>query len=1123
MFSERQVSILTSKKDDNDKNISGTPDDSQRSKAGDSNIDNFFAQFDKISNKFETKPLEDSMKSKLEGKAAIGSSKPKIETDSVSRIERLKNLNKSNFFSELVNKLTLLLLIIKSFYIRFASKVFLEKSDEQTNSETGTETGAAMGRNSKRKKPGKYRVNKSKLLKFILIIFLVFVLIVSAFTISVILKAPKIDPNNIYSLLSESSMLYDSEGNVIDSVVSGEGSRTNVEFSALAPDLVHALVAVEDKTFWKHNGFNYVRIFGAISESIFSGDNISGTSTITQQLARNLYLSERKSDYDITRKIAEAYYTMQLESHLNKEQILEAYLNTIFLGYNSNGVQAASQAYFSKDVQDLSLIESVALAALPKAPDSYALVKRIESDKVDPDNENIIYKGDTFTYIFNDASKDRRELILKFMTEQGYISEEQKNEAAAVNLKDVINPSTSSMSEISSYFADYVISEVTKDLGKELNLSPEEARQAVYNNGLRIFTTMESKTQKIVEEEFTNPKNFPGVTNLKKDNAGNILNENGKVLLYSYNNYFNEANDFILNSDEYKLDDNGDLILFDGKRLNFYKTEVKGDTEFSIEFKNMYQVEDGTFYNIGGGVIIVPQTYKTRDNDGNLIISAQFFEDNPDYFNFSDQNITITSKHYTLRQKVIQPQSSMVITEPGTGAIRAMVGGRDTVGRLLFNRATSPRQPGSSVKPIGVYGPAIQISATASESGKPQSFSGDTSALFGDYLTAGSVIDDAPLTVQGKLWPSNWYSGYRGLNTLRVSIEQSINVNAVRVFQEVGVAKSMDFMKKVGITSIVEDGDTNDKNAAALALGGMTVGISPLEMAGAYGSFVNKGKYVEPVSYTRIENKRGEVILERIPEERQAMDKDVAFIMTDMLRSTVQHGIAASASIGSQPVAGKTGTTTDNFDAWFVGFTPQYVGAIWIGNDVNIELTQGSTASARLFSKIMRQVCADIPSGSFPSASKNIIRIAIDSKSGMLPSSLSSLDTRGTVINEYFIKGTEPKKVDSIHVLADICNDSGYLATPLCTSVSSRVGIKRPYNISNVGDMNYEVPHYYCNIHNPNPEIYPINPDGSISNFTGPSVGGDKPTGKPDKSSKPGITTDPAVDDGGTIPDWLNP
>jgi len=853
----------------------------------------------------------------------------------------------------------------------------------------------------------------------------------------------------------------------------------------------------------------YVRIFGAISESVFSGGNISGTSTITQQLARNLYLSETKSDYSITRKISEAYYTTQLEKHLSKEQILEAYLNTIFLGYNSNGVQAASQAYFSKDVGELDLLECAALAALPKAPDSYALVKRMESDKVSPDNENILFKGDTYTYVINDVSKDRRDLVLRFMAEQGYITEDEKEEAQALGLKDIINPSLESMSEISSYFADYVISQVISDLEKDLNLTSDEARQALYNNGLRIYTTMDSDAQKIVENEFSRTANFPGVTNLRKDSAGNIIKENGSVILYAYANYFNEENSFVMKPDEYILSENGGLVLLKGKRLNFYKTEVQGNTDYSIEFKNIFQIEEGIFYNIGGGVIMVPQEFKSRDDDGNLIIASQFLADNPDFFQLTEGNLTVSSQHYVLRQKVIQPQASMVITKPDTGAIIAMVGGRDTVGRLLFNRAISPRQPGSSVKPIGVYGPAIQQGANAAKSGTPLSYFGETSALYGDYWTAASVIDDSPLTIEGKLWPSNWYTGYRGLTTMRASIEQSINVNAVKVFQEVGVAASVDFMKKLGITSIVENGDTNDLNAAALALGGMTRGISPIEMTGAYGAFLNQGRYVEPVCYTRVENKRGEMILEKIPEEREAMDKEVAFIMTDMLRTAVSNGLGASAGIGSQPVGGKTGTTTDNYDAWFVGFTPQYVGAIWIGNDVNIELTQGSAASARLFNRIMGQVCAGLPAASFPSPTENIVSVSVDNKSGLLPSPLSSLDPRGTVINEFFIKGTEPARTDSIHVIVNVCNDSGYLATPECTNISSKLGIRRPYDITNVGDLNYEVPHYYCNLHNSNPSIYPVNPDGGNYLFDGAPV----------------QQTDPDLpeDDGNTIPDWLNP
>lgn len=1085
------------------------------------NIEEFFAQFDEISskleNKAETEPSEENMKPPEE-ESSVPPSAP--EKQQPTRRERLGNDESTDWKSVLMERVILILAGIKGLFLKIGAHTVLDRTDSES-----TDSGANMPRNTKRKKQKKYRLNWKKLIRFIIGLILLMVIAVGVFTASVIIRSPKIDPNNIYSLLSESSLMYDSEGNIIDSVVMGGTSRTNVSFDELPEDLVDAFVAIEDKTFWEHEGFNVIRIFGAIKESLFSGGKISGTSTITQQLARNLYLVETKSDYDITRKISEAYYTIQLEQNLEKEQIIEAYLNTIFLGYNSNGVQAASQAYFSKDVTDLTLIECAALSALAKAPDSYALVKRMDSETVTPDNENIIYKGDSYTYVFNDLSKDRRELALRFMEEQGYITATEKEEALAINFRDTINPSMESMSEISSYFADYVIAQVLADLQEEMNMTAEEARSTLYNNGLRIYTTMDSRAQKIVEAEYDNPANFPGVTNLRKDGAGNIIKSTGGIILYAYSNYFDESGTFTLFPEEFRVKENGDILLLADKRLHFYKTEVQGKTDYSIEFKNMYQVADNRFYSINGGVIMVPQEFKDKDSDGNLIISSQFLADNPGFLTMAGDTIQITNQHYTLRQKVVQPQSAMVITEPQTGAIRAMVGGRETFGRLLFNRATSPRQPGSSMKPIGVYGPAIQQGADAAKSGTPQSFKGETSAVYGDYWTAASVIDDSPLTIDGKLWPTNWYSGYRGLNSMRVSIEQSINVNAVKVFQEVGVPASVSFLKKLGITSLVESGASNDMNAAALALGGMTKGVSPLEMAGAYGAFVNQGLYTEPAAYTRVENKRGEVILEKIPYKAQAMDKETAFIMTDMLKSTVQYGIGASAAIGSQPVAGKTGTTTDNYDAWFVGFTPQYVGSIWIGNDVNIELTQGSVASSRLFSKIMKQVCAGLPTGSFPGPTDKIVTVSIDSISGLLPSEFSTLDPRGTVRNEYFIAGTQPTRTDNLHTSVRICSETGFLATPECTFTAEKVGVMRPYFVTGVGDITHEVPHYYCPLHNSNPAVYAPDPSGAATySFEGAVLTEANFPGQGNNGNGQGNGQSPIPEeDEGTLPDWLTP
>lgn len=983
-----------------------------------------------------------------------------------------------------------------------------------------------MGKHKKKKKK-KYNINKKQLFKFVSLFFLGVFLILGGIVVSIIVTTEPIEPDNIYERLSENSVLYDDEGNIIDSLMTSDGLRTNVSYTDLPQDLVDAFVAIEDKTFWEHNGFNVVRILGAIKEGIFEGDSISGTSTITQQLARNVYLAESKSKRDMTRKIKEAYYAVLLERHLSKKQILEAYLNTIFLGYNTNGVQAASQAYFSKDVQELTLPECVALASLPQAPDRFALVKRYESEKVTPDDPNIIRRGETYTLVYNDAYMDRKNLVLSFMLAQEKITQAEYDEAKAADLRAFINPSQDTTDEISAYFADYAIKQVIADLMEELNLKEEEARQMIYNNGLKIYSTMNSKMQKIAEEEFINNNNFPKVAGLKKDGAGNILGANGKILLHSYDSYFNEEGTFLLTPEEYQAADDGGIILTKGKRLNFYKVEVKGQTDYSVEFKDLYVVQDGIFYFIKGGYINIPQQYKSRDNDGNLVISGQFFTDQPDFFEFVPEGIALKNNTYTLNQRVIQPQSAMVILDYSNGGIKAMVGGRNTEGRLLFNRATSPRQPGSAIKPMGVYGPAIQSGLDKANSGIANTASEGNS--FGALWTAGSIIDDAPLTIQGKLWPKNWYSGYRGLNTLRESIEQSINVNAVKVFSEIGVQTSLNFLKKCGITTIVETGDVNDMNAAALALGGMSHGVSPLEMAAGYGSFASQGNYMEPIAYTKVTNKRGEVILEKAPDQVRIMDAGVAFIMQDMLRTTVTNGIAKSAAIGSQPVAGKTGTTSDNYDAWFVGFTPQYAAAVWIGNDVNVELSQGSVSAAKIWSKIMKRVHEGIPQGSFASAPGNVISVAIDTKSGRLPSELSVLDPRGsTVRNEYFIKGTEPTTTDNVHVAITVCSDSNYLATPYCPNSGSRVFIKRPYAADpKVADYSFEQPSYYCNLHNPNATQYPIDPNATLN----PDFNWDGSIGNPDGG---GITPiDPGngngngngnggQDDGSKPPDWLD-
>ncbi len=1085
-------------------------------------IDEFFNQFEEKTNDNSTN-VEDFLSRFNEMEQQQQEEKAEIEARRKTRMDRL-NEKKTKTKKE----------------FSFKRSDSMVRDNEENIMEKNTE---------KKGKKHKHRLNFKKFILFLAGLGLLGGLVLGGIIISIVIKAPDIDPNNIYSLLSESSTLYDDQGNAIDNLTSfsAEGTRTNVNYNELPQNLVDAFVALEDKTFWDHHGFNFVRILGAIKDS-FSTGKISGTSTITQQLARNLYLPESKSKRDLTRKIKEAYYTVLLEKHLTKEQIIEAYLNTIYLGSNSYGVQAASQAYFSKDVQDLDLLECAALATLPQAPDSYAIIKKIYPENIsDSNSSNILLKGKVFYYVYNDLSTDRRETCLKLMNEQDRITDSEYSEALADNFKNHLKPNTSSGSEFSSYFADYVVEQVVDALINE-GYSEEKAKQMIYTGGLKIYTTLNSDMQKIAEKEFTNNKNFPSVAHLNKDKKnGNIISDSGRILLYNYATYLQSDHSFLLTPDDYKRNSDNSLTIYKGKRLNIYTVEIQDKIDYNLEFKDMYTQEDGVFYTIDGGVVAIPAEYKTLDSNGNLVISSKFFDDMPKVFQSTSKGLTISSDYYTLKQKIIQPQSAMVISDPFTSSIKVMVGGRNTVGRLLHNRAIGTRQPGSSIKPIAVYGPALQASVDAVNSGTTMKFSDSAgvSKLFGDYFTAASVIDDTPLIIQGKQWPKNWYSGYKGLHTMRTSLEQSINVNAVRIFQQLGVQKSLSFLKKVGISSVVESGQTNDLNAAALALGGMTKGISPLEMATAYGAFVNEGKYSEPMAFTKVTNNRGEVLVENSPQTTQVMDPGVAFIMRDMLRSVVTHGIGSKAAIANQPVAGKTGTTTDNYDAWFVGFTPQYSAALWIGNDVNIELSQGSAAAARLWSNIMGQICKGIPTGSYKSKPSNVISVSIDTISGKLPSSLSSLDPRRTVRSEYFIKGTEPKTTDNVHSYVTVCSETGYLATPSCPSTRKVLGVKRPYTVNHsVADIGYEVPHSYCPVHNPDPGKYPVSSSGKTNyNFngvqsppddTGTETPGDSTnennanngsnnTTPPANGTSPGSGENNNTDENGnsTIPDWL--
>ena len=810
-------------------------------------------------------------------------------------------------------------------------------------------------------KEGKHIKNKPKKFSFfhlfrdIILAGVLCVMIFICYSFVIITKAPKIDPVNIYDKIQQSSVIYNDEGRAVDSAYYTQ-DRKICKYEDMPENLVNAFVALEDKTFWKHHGFNWTRMIGAVFQSITGSGKISGTSTITQQLARNVYLPETMSTRSIKRKVLEMYYAAVIERKLSKKEIVEAYLNTIYLGFGNYGVEAASESYFGKKPKDLSLVQCASLAALPQAPDSYALVQMLGSGETPDDNDTIIKKRPN-KYVANDESKNRRETCLALMKDQGYITEDQYNKAKGQKLTKFLNAQLSNKASKYSYFHEYLLDEVIQDLMEKYDYSEDKATDLVYTGGLNIYSTVDSHAQAMIVKEFNKDSNFPSIAGYSTDGNGNIINSGGGIMLYSYRNFFNSKNEFKLKSQECKVNEDGSLTIKSGYRLNIYNTSAG----YSLEFKPTYVNEGGKLYMYNGGYINIPEKYKSMDDNDNLVISAKFFKKYPDWIKLGKNTATITENAYTLPEKTIEPQASMVIVEVGTGKIKAMVGGRKQQGRQLYNRALNPRQSGSSIKPISVYSGALQKSYDLASEGKKFPFK-DTghdrqgSKYYGDYLTASSVIVDERMTFNGQTWPQNASNSFSGAVTMRKALQNSINVCAVKLELQVGAEYIADLVEKFGITTLDREGGTNDLNPAALALGGLTNGVIPLEMAQAYAAFPNGGVRQSSIAYTKVTDRNGKVLLTSKSESSKVLDEGVAFVMTDMLKSVVSQGIGSPAGISGVQAGGKTGTTSSEFDIWFDGFTPSYAAALWIGNDVNMQLTSMSGPAAALWGKIMNQI-----------------------------------------------------------------------------------------------------------------------------------------------------------------------
>lgn len=434
------------------------------------------------------------------------------------------------------------------------------------------------------------------------------------------------------------------------------------------------------------------------------------------------------------------------------------------------------------------------------------------------------------------------------------------------------------------------------------------------------------------------------------------------------------------------------------------------------------------------------QIYTTIDPEIQEAIESVYVDEAEKYFKLSngeyDPNL----------------QSAMVIIDYKKGDVVGLIGGAgEKVIQRGLNRATQTyRAPGSTIKPLAVYAPGI-----------------DTEAF-----TAATVFDDTPVTMQVGVdtWtPSNSYKGYRGLTPVRKAIEISSNVIAAKAFQEVGASTAVSYLKKFGITSIT----SSDVYPGALALGGLTKGISTFEHAAAYGAIANGGVYVEPKLYTKVLDNNEEVILEKTSEIKEVISEDSAFIVTSMLRDVVT-GISATggaAALSNMPVAGKTGTTNGSMDRWFAGYTPYYVASVWTGYDVQQTVNATGNPSARIWKAVMQKVHSNLATKQFEKPS-GVVTCEVCLDSGLLATDLCKNDRRGDrTTTEYFTKNTIPTEECGTHVSVPVCPETFKLANPTCKSIVGTVNvifIDRGYEEAPSAlpaDYEYEVPLDYCEYH----------------------------------------------------------
>ncbi len=696
--------------------------------------------------------------------------------------------------------------------------------------------------------------------------------------------------------------LFDRNGEVFATYA--KEKRVLIEDGEVPVLLQNAVLAAEDSNFFQHGGIDAEGVLRAMTQNLRQGRMAMGGSTITMQLARQLYLTPKKT---WRRKAEEALLAVELEKSFSKQQILTLYCNLIFMGHGNYGMESAARAYFGKTVKDLDLAEAAVLAGIPQRPSTYSPYR----------NPELVVT--------------RRNYVLRRMREEAYIDEEEYQEATLLPLLVVPNRKKDLQAP---YFAEEVRRYLESTYGAE----------GLLEKGLQVDTTLDPAIQR----------------------AASTALEQGLVRL-DHRRGWRGAVHHVQEDDleSYELPSWRDVELLTGR---WYEALV-----MSVDSRSaVVRIGESALHLGPEGMKWTGQKDPRRILEPGDVVwvrleSVDGEEGQPEIVRLEQEP---------------ELEGAAIVLESSTGAVRAMVGGWD-FNRSSFNRATQARRQIGSAFKVFVYGAALETG-----------------------FTAADTIFDAPIVFPGadslpSYSPRNFYRKYYGITTLRRALEKSMNVCSAKLMDMVGVERTIDFARRCGIRSDLPP-------YPSLALGAAS--LIPLELASAYSAIANQGVYLEPFLIEAVRTPDGQELEAHRPRAHKAMEPEIAYVLGHILEGVVDRGTAARLSGLDLDLAGKTGTTDDYIDAWFVGYTPTYTILTWVGYDVNRSIGRnmtGAAAALPIWKSIVETGLDEgwIAAGASFVRPPTIVEMQVDYLTGLLPGPGAQ-----SLISEAFVSGTEPAR-----------------------------------------------------------------------------------------------------------------